>query len=92
MDFWFSSVANITERNLFGLDLVVLLDLELVSYCFELKPFYYCSYFLHFLNKRRLLLFFFFIDKGHASVNFIISSFIIIIILLPVLSFIGSRL
>ena len=38
MDFWFSSVANITERNLFGLDLVVLLDLELVSYCFELKP------------------------------------------------------
>ena len=39
MDFWFSSVANITERNFVGLDLVVFLELELVSYCFELKPF-----------------------------------------------------
>ena len=39
MDFWFSFVANITERNLFGLDLVVLFELELVSYCFEWKPF-----------------------------------------------------
>ena len=39
MDFWFSFVTKITERNLIGLDLVVLLELELVSYCFELKPF-----------------------------------------------------
>ena len=39
MNFWFSSVANITERNLIGLDLVALLELELASYCFELKPF-----------------------------------------------------
>ena len=92
MDFWFSFVANITKRNLFGLDLVVLLDLELVSYCFKLKPFSYCSYFLHFLNKCSLLLFCFFIDNGHASVNFISSSIIIIIILLPVLSFNGSHL
>ena len=39
MDFWISFVANITERNLFGLDLVVLLELELVSYSLSLKPF-----------------------------------------------------
>ena len=38
-DFWFSSVVNVTERNLFGLDLVVFVELELVLYCFELKSF-----------------------------------------------------
>ena len=31
--------AKHTERNLVGLDLAVLLKPELVSYCFELKPF-----------------------------------------------------
>ena len=37
--FWFLFFGSITERNLFGLDLAVLLELELVSYCFDLNLF-----------------------------------------------------
>lgn len=55
------------EIYLFGLDLVVLLKLELVSYYFELKTFLYCSYLLHILNKRSL---FFLIDNGPSITKY----------------------
>ena len=63
-DVWLSSVASITERNLFELDLAVRLELELVSYCFELKTFLILFLSLAHLNS---LLFLFLIIKIAVS-------------------------